>query len=55
MDRASLDATLDHKAGSHFVVARPEVGGQRISLSDEQLTDLMAVHLADWLQQVTHT
>ena len=52
MDRASLDATLDNEAGSHFVTARPEAGNHTISLTDQQLDDLVAVHLCDWLQQV---
>ena len=32
--------------------ARPDVGGERIPLSEQQFTDLITVHLADWLEQV---
>ena len=53
MDRASLDASLDREAGSHFVTARLEAGNHSIPLTDQQLDDLVAVHLCDWLQQVS--
>ena len=32
--------------------ARPDVGGERIPLSKQQFSDLITVHLADWLEQV---
>jgi len=51
MDRISLDSTLDAAPGEHCVRARPDVGGERIPLNDRQLTDLITVHLADWLEQ----
>lgn len=54
MDRATLDETLSHGSGAHFVLARPEFGGHKIPLTDQQFTDLISVHLADWLQQVSH-
>lgn len=28
------------------------MGGERIPLSEQQFTDLITVHLADWLEQV---
>ena len=52
MDRATLDATLAAPSGQHSVLARPEVGGAAIALTDGQFRDLITVHLADWLQQV---
>jgi hypothetical protein len=51
MDRISLDSTLDAAPGEHCVRARPDVGGERIPLNDRQFTDLITVHLADWLEQ----
>lgn len=51
MDRATLDATLSAPAGQHSIRARPDVGGAHIPLTDQQLEDLITVHLADWLEQ----
>ncbi len=51
MERSTLDATLDAAPGEHCVRARPDVGGERIPLTDQQFTDLITVHLADWLEQ----
>lgn len=33
-------------------MARPDVGGHEIALTDQQFEDLITVHLADWLEQV---
>ena len=53
MDRTTLDATLSDSPGQHSIRARPDVaGGAHISLSDSQFSDLITVHLADWLEQV---
>lgn len=52
MDRASLDATLSAPAGKHKIRARTDVGGHEIVLTDQQFSDLITVHLADWLEQV---
>ena len=50
MDRATLDACLDQT--THPISARPEVGGHTINLDQQQFSDLITVHLADWLEQV---
>ncbi len=52
LDRATLDATLSAPPGTHSIRARPAVGGHEIPLTDEQFTDLVTVHVADWLEQV---
>ncbi|CAL8468548.1 g8088 [Coccomyxa elongata] len=52
MDRETLDATLSAPAGKHTIRARPDVGGHEIVLTDQQFSDLITVHLADWLEQV---
>ena len=53
MDRTTLDATLSDSPGTHSIHARPDVaGGARIPLTDSQFSDLITVHLADWLEQV---
>jgi hypothetical protein len=52
MDRVTLDATLSAPAGKHKIMARPDVGGHEIALTDQQFEDLITVHLADWLEQV---
>lgn len=52
-DRETLDATLDAPAGTHEIRARPEVGGERIPLTDQQFRDLITVHVADFIEQVT--
>jgi len=52
LDRLSLDSQLDAAPGQHSVRARPEVGGHQIPLTDQEHTDLITVHLADWLEQV---
>jgi len=51
MDRTTLDAALDAAPGERWLMARPDVGGERIALSEQQFTDLITVHLADWLEQ----
>lgn len=55
MDRATLDASLDHSSSRKTVEARKEVGGAKIELDEQQFRDLISVHLGDWLQQVTIT
>ena len=53
MDRTTLDATLSDSPGQHSIRARPDVaGGAHIPLSNSQFSDLITVHLADWLEQV---
>ena len=53
MDRTTLDATLSDSPGKHSIHARPDVaGGAHIPLTDSQFSDLITVHLADWLEQV---
>ena len=52
MDLASLDATMDHAAGQHYVMAREQHGGAKVPLTDQQYHDLITVQLADWLEQV---
>lgn len=55
MDRTALDATLSDGPGKHSIHARPDVaGGAHIPLTDSQFSDLITVHLADWLEQVRH-
>ena len=45
MDRATLDASLDDALGeSHTIHARPEVGGAKLLLTEQQFKDLIAVH-----------
>lgn len=51
MDRTTLDAALDAAPGERWLMARPDVGGERITLTEQQFTDLITVHLADWLEQ----
>ena len=51
-DRETLDATLGAAPGAHEIQARPEVGGQRIPLTDQQFEDLIRLHLADFTEQV---
>ena len=52
MDRATLDKQLDAPPGQHQVRARNQCGGALITLTDQQHTDLITVHLGDWLEQV---
>ena len=52
MDRATLDKQLDAPSGQHQVRARNQCGGALIPLTDQQHTDLITVHLGDWLEQV---
>ena len=52
MDRATLDKQLDAPPGQHQVRARNQCGGALIPLTDQQHTDLITVHLGDWLEQV---
>ncbi|MCJ1425705.1 hypothetical protein MMC29_003605, partial [Sticta canariensis] len=53
MDLASLDATMEHESGQHFVVARAQQGGMKVPLSDAQYRQLITVQLADWLEQAS--
>ena len=52
MDRATLDKQLDAPPGQHQVRSRNQCGGAMIPLTDQQHTDLITVHLGDWLEQV---
>ena len=53
MDRAVFDAAVSSAlAGSTTLAIRDREGGPPIPLSLDQLRDLAAVHLFDWLEQV---
>lgn len=52
MDLATLDATMEHEAGQHYIKARAQHGAMKVPLSDLQYRQLITVQLADWLEQV---
>ncbi len=51
-DRETLDATLSASSGAHEIRSRSELGGDRISLTDQQFMDLITVHVGDFIEQV---
>lgn len=54
LDRSSMDALVaaGEGRGAQVVRARPELGGFEVELSEEEWRGLVALHLADWLEQV---
>jgi len=56
MDRGSLDAAVNGAGcGPCKIQAREEIvgrGNTDLALTQQQFTDLISVHLGDWLQQV---
>ena len=56
MDRGSLDAAVMGSGGPCTIQAREEIVGQGntdLPLTQQQFTDLISLHLGDWLQQVS--
>jgi hypothetical protein len=55
MDRGSLDAAVMGSGAPCTIQAREEIvgrGNTDLPLTEQQFTDLISVHLGDWLQQV---
>lgn len=50
MDRATLDASVERENGPYFFMDR--LTGERVDMTEAELTDLITLHLCDWLEQV---